>query len=392
MSEHRSPLGIFLACFLVSLSVNAYIIAPASIVPLLRDHFAISTASVGVSISAAVLGAVLVQLPGGFLMDRYDNRWLLVAALCLYVPVAAVGTATDSYAVFLVSRAVAGLGAGGLFVVSTNVVADVFAGRRQGFLTTLLLASAPVGYALSQFGGPPLGAGVGWAAPFLVGPLLAALGLVVFVLSRPAPIRSGDRITVRQFRLALGNRAVLLVSAAGFCSYLLYIFLNAWMPSYAAARLPMTLPQAGAVSALLPAMGVIARPAGGWLSDRLGSRRRAIVLASLAMALPVFVVLSRAVPVVLFAGAMLWVGFALQFGMGVYYVYVRELASPATTGTSLTLFTAISFLGTLSAPPLGGWLVETLSWGPTFAVHIGIGVVGLVLVLLAPRTAPTGRP
>lgn len=49
-------------------------LAPASIVPLLVEHFDISKAAAGLSISAAVVGSVAIQLPGGYLMDRYDNR------------------------------------------------------------------------------------------------------------------------------------------------------------------------------------------------------------------------------------------------------------------------------------------------------------------------------
>jgi nitrate/nitrite transporter NarK len=312
----------------------------------------------------------------------------VIAATALFVPVAAAGTLATSYEAFLLTRAVAGLAAGGLFVLGTNVVAEVFAGRRQGFVTTLFLASAPVGFAVSQIGGPALGTAFGWTVPFVVYPALAAAGCVLFVLSRPAAIRTGERISAAEFRIAVRNRSVLLVSLAGFCSYTLYIFLNSWMPTYAAEQLPMTLEQAGAVVALLPAVGVVARPTGGWLSDRLGHRRRVVVIASLLVALPAFLALSTAISVVLFAGVMLGVGFALQFGMGVYYVYVRELAAADTGATSLTVFTTVSFTGTLLAPSLGGWLVDVAAWQPAFLVHAGIGLLGVGLLVLTPDSEP----
>lgn len=372
----------------MSIGANAYMLAPASIVPLLVERFTISKTAAGLAISAAVLGSVVIQLPGGFLMDRYDNRRLMLAGTLVFAPVAVVGTFLPSYYAFLGTRVVAGLAAGGLFVLGANVVAEVFAGRRQGFLTTLFIASAPVGFALSQIGGPALGAAFGWGAPFVAYPLLAAVGYLLFRLSRPSAIRTGDRISPGEFRTALGNRSVLLVSLAGFCSYMLYIFLNSWMPTYAAEQLPVTLGQAGAVTALLPAVGIVARPTGGWLSDRLGHRRRVVVIASLAFALPAFFVISSAISVLLFAALMLAVGFSLQFGMGVYYVYARELAAPGAAGTSLTIFTTVSFLGTLLAPPVGGWLVEVISWGPTFLVHVGIGLFGIGLVVLTPDSKP----
>lgn len=388
MSDQRSPAGIFLGCFLLSVGANAYMLAPASIVPLLVEQFTISKVAAGLSISAAVLGSVLIQLPGGFLMDRYDNRRLLLAGTVVFAPVAVAGTLLDSYYGFLGTRVVAGLAAGGVFVLGANVVAEVFAGPRQGFVTTLFIASAPVGFALSQIGGPVLGATFGWGAPFIAYPAVSVAGYMLFRLSRPSAIRTGEPLSFGAFRLAFRNRSVLLVSLAGFCSYVLYIFLNSWMPTYAAEQLPVTLEQAGAVTALLPAVGIIARPAGGWVSDRIGYRRRAVIIGSLAVGLPAFVVITRAVSVLLFAGLMLAVGFALQFGMGVYYIYARELADSGAQATSLTIFTTVSFIGTLVAPPFGGWLIEALSWGPTFLVHVGIGVLGIGLLLLTPGSKP----
>ena len=388
MRSQISQVGIFVGCFLVSVGANAYMLAPASIIPLIVEEFTVDTASAGLAISAAVLGSVLIQLPGGFLMDRYDNRRLLTIGVSLFSGVAIAGTATTTYSVFLAGRAVAGLAAGGLFVLGTNIISRVFAGQRQGFITTLFVASAPTGFAISQFVGPVLATAYGWAAPFVAYPLVAVLGYLVFQLTRPAAIRTGEPISIQEFGRALRNRGVLLVSFTGFCSYMVYIFLNSWMPTYATEILPLTLQQAGAVTALLPAVGIVARPTGGWLSDRLGYRRRLIVVLSLLCALPGFVIISRAFSAALFAIVMLVVGFSLQFGMGVYYVYTRELATSETSGTSLTVFTTIAFAGTLISPTLGGWLISTVAWNGAFAVYVLIGLIGTGAVFLTRDSQP----
>lgn len=387
-ATQHSRAGIFAACFLASVGVNAYMIAPASIVPLLEDAFRIDKAGAGVAISAAVLGSVLVQIPFGFLMDRYDNRSLMTLGTAVFVPVAIVGSFADSYPLFLSSRAIAGIAGGAVFVLGANVVAQVFAGSRQGFVTTVFISSAPLGFAISQFGGPVLAESFGWTAVFVAYPLVSALGYLVFRLSRPTAIRTGERITLREFGHALRNRAVLLVSLSGFCSYVLYIFLNSWMPTYATERLPLTLGEAGAITALLPAVGMVARPVGGWLSDYVGYRRRLIVVCSLAFALPSLVVVARGVSTLLFTAVMLGVGFSLQFGMGVYYVYTRELAADGTGGTSLAVFTSIAFSGTLVSPTLGGWLIDAFSWETTFLLYGFIGLAGIAVLFLTTDSSP----
>jgi|AntDeeMetagen192_2_1112575.scaffolds.fasta_scaffold00432_11 predicted MFS family arabinose efflux permease len=389
MSDHRSRAGVFAACFLVSVGANAYMIAPASIVPLLEAAFEIDKASAGLAISAAVLGSVLIQLPFGYLMDHYDNRRLMTLGTVVFAPVAIAGSFAGAYPPFLVTRAVAGVAGGALFVLGTNVVAQVFSGPRQGFVTTVFIASAPLGFAISQFGGPIIASAFGWAAVFVAYPLLSVIGYLVFRLSRPTAIRSGDQITLGEFGHALRNRSVLLVSVSGFCSYLLYIFMNSWMPTYATERLPLSLGEAGAITALLPAVGMVARPVGGWLSDYVGYRRRLIVVCSLAFALPAFFVVSRTISTLLFSVIMLGVGFSLQFGMGVYYVYTRELATAGTGGTSLAVFTSIAFTGTLVSPTLGGWLIGAFSWETTFLLYACIGIAGIGVLFLTGDSSPT---
>lgn len=85
---------------------------------------------------------------------------------------------------------------------------------------------------------------------------------------------------------------------------------------------------------------------------------------------------------------MLSIGFSLQFRMDVYYVYARELAAPGAAATSLTIFTTVAFVGTLIAPPLVGWLIEFISWEPTFLLYVGIGLLGIRFVLLPPDSNP----
>lgn len=381
--------GVFTACFLASVAANGYFIAPASVLPLLIEEFAVTKTAAGLAISAAVLGSVIVQIPSGFLMDRYDNRRLLAAGIVVFVPASVVGVVAPSYPLFLASRFVAGVAAGVIFVLGTNIVGELFAGRRQGFVTTVFIASAPLGFALSQFGGPVVAGAASWKTSFLMYPLLATVGLAVLLLAWSSPIRTGERLTLSEFRRALGNRSVLAVSVSAFCSYMLYIFFNSWMPTYATEILPLTLAEAGAVTSLLPAVGIVARPVGGWLSDAIGHRRRPVVAASLLFALPGLFVVGLGISPLVFAATMLGVGFSIQFGAGVYYVYARELAGEKTRGTALALFTTLAFSGTLLSPTVGGWLIGTLSWSAAFAVYVGIGLAGVGVLSLTADSRPS---
>jgi MFS family permease len=77
MSRGRNLWVILASLLLLVVGTNAFVIAPSSITPLFVGTFNVSRTIVGDVVSAAFVGMIVVQIPGGYLIDRYDNRWLV---------------------------------------------------------------------------------------------------------------------------------------------------------------------------------------------------------------------------------------------------------------------------------------------------------------------------
>ncbi|MFC6989676.1 MFS transporter [Haloplanus sp. GCM10025708] len=225
------------------------------------------------------------------------------------------------------------------------------------------------------------------ADDLFVYPAVTLLGSVAFAVAVDSPIRNESAVSVRQFRETIKRPAVLRVSAASFCAFSLFLFLNSWMPAYATGRLGVDLAAAGAATALVPLSGVVARPGGGWLSDRLGGRRKIVILGAFVFTLPILVALTNIADAGAFAALLLGAGFFAQLGMGVFYVYVSELADAETAGTSLAVLTTFSVTGSLVTPALTGWLIEAFSWTAAFAYVIVLGVVGVAFIVTLPAAS-----
>lgn len=380
MIDERRPWFILVACILISVGTNAFMIAPASIVPLLVAEFGLGKAGAGTAISVAILGSVLVQLPSGPFLDRYDNRRLMLVAVATFVLMAFAAPFARTYPALLATRLVGGMTTGFIYTMSANIVGQVFPTARRGFATSAFVASGPGGFALAQLSAPTIATATGWPIVFVVYGLVAATGYAAFRATTPEPLRTGERLSPREFLRAVRNRPVLLVSLSSFCVYALYLFLNSWMPTYATEVLSISLAGAGAVTALVPATGILARPSGGLLSDYMGSRRRPVIAGSLLVATPLLFAVSQTRSPLVYGALLLLAGFVVQLGTGVAFTYAQELAHPGATGTSLTVFTALSFFGSFVSPIAGGWLIDTFSWAVAFAVFAGVGVAGIVSV------------
>jgi len=389
------PWSVLAAVFLLSIGVNAFVIAPSSITPLFVDQFGITTAAAGNIVSAPFVGQILTQIPGGYLLDRYDNRRFVAVAVLAYVAVILLIQSVGSFGLFLFLRVVGGVFVGLVFIASVNIIGQVFPTGRQALATGIYLASPPAAFAFAHATSPPIATAFGPVQVFLVHAGIAVVGLLLFLQSTAGPIRSPGTPTPAEYARALGNRSVVLVGLSMFAVYALYLFLNTWLPTYGLEVLSLPLSAAGVVTALVPLVGIVARPSGGWLSDRFGGRRRPVLGGGLAIGLVLLacIPLSGSLP-----GFLLLIGgaaFGVQLAPGVSYVLTRELAAPGTEGTSLTVLSTIAFAGSVIAPAAGGWLVTTYSWGVAFAAFAALGVLGIVVLVPVTETgtgSATGSP
>ena len=390
MTPRSRQWTVLLGCSLVSIGVNAYFLAPASVVPLIVSAYDVSRVGASSAISVAILGSVLVQLPSAFLLDRYDNRSLMIPGVGAFAAAVVAGAIAPQYPALLATRLLAGMAGGFVYTLGANVVGQVFPPDDQGLATGIFVTSGPVGFALAQATTPIFAGSTSLDAVFLFHVAVVAAGYLVFRLAATKPVRSRGRPTVRGVLRALGNRRVVLLSLSAFCANALYLFLNSWMPTYATEVLSISLAGAGVMTALVPLVGVVARPSGGLVSDYLG-RRRPVIVGSLLVALVSFLLIPRTDVATTYGVLLVAGGFAVQFAVGVYYVHAKELSAPDVEGTSLTVLVMISFTGSLSAPIVGGYLVETASWGFAFASFAAAGVAGIAFVALLYWTDSTDR-
>lgn len=385
VNERARTRTLLAGTFLLSAGANGFIIAPSAVSPLFVERFGVPTAAVGNAVSVTFVGLVLTQIPGGYLLDRFDNRAVVAPAAVAYVLIAVGSQWVDGFASLLALRVVGGVVVGLVFTGGANVVGEVVPADRQGVATGIYLTSPPASFAVAHVTGPVVGTAFGPLRVFLVHAAVAVVGLVLFLAAAREPIRGGSPPTVAEFVQALGDRSVLLVAVSACSSYALYLFLNSWLPTYGREVLSLSLGEAGVVTALVPLVGIVARSGGGWLSGYLGGRRRPVLAGALVLGAAALVLVPLTDAVFAFVVLAATAGFAVQLGSGVYYVLARELASVGTEGTSLTVLTTVVFVGSFSGPFLGGWLIASTSWTVTIIAFAGIGLAGTLALIPVPE-------
>jgi MFS transporter, DHA1 family, inner membrane transport protein len=336
-----------LGTFLVG--TNGFIIA--GLLPDIAEGLTTTPSGVGVSIT--VYAAVVAVLAPTFatLLARVPRAGLIAAGLVLV----AIGTALTAVAadlpVFVLGRALAGVG--GAAIVPTAVAAAALlvpANRRAWAIAIVML-----GLTLSTTIGSPVGTAVahvgGWRLPLAgVAVLAAASAVVVPLLVRGVPI--GPPLSVARRLSVLGEPRILFAllstvfTIAGFNAA--YIFSSTFTADATGGS--------GALFAVLLLLfgvgGVFGNQVAGRLTDRFGNRRVASIL------MPAHVVILVLMPFAepsfpALAGVFLIWGFA-AFGTGIPVQHSLASVDPDRATVAVSWYSPAVYVGIAIAPLIGG--------------------------------------
>jgi NNP family nitrate/nitrite transporter-like MFS transporter len=212
-----------------------------------------------------VLGSLL-RIPVGALTDRLGGRVMFPVVLVVSAIPAAVFGFVDGYAALIVVGFFLGI-AGSSFAVGVPFVAGWYPKERQGFALGVY-GMGNIGTAVAAFGAPAI---VDWLGREALGiaaaVLLLATALVFYRMAEDPPrgpavdygavLRSGWKL----WRLSL----LYFVTFGGF------VAMAVFLPKLLRDWFDISLTNAGLRAAGFTVVATLARPVGGFLSDRIGS-------------------------------------------------------------------------------------------------------------------------
>jgi NNP family nitrate/nitrite transporter-like MFS transporter len=345
------------------------------------------------AVSAALVSmpqvtATVIGIPVGIYLDRVESRGVVPAAAAVLL----VGSVGDWFAassgdvpLLIASRLFAGAGMFVLWVVSINVASSAVPPGRRATATSVIISGYPAGYALGQVGAPRVAGVVGWPGVFPVfGGAVVLLSLAFYVavghVSRFETSSTPPKLA--DCKRLFANRDVWTVVVVTVLGYSLYMVFNSWMPTYISRRYGVSLVESGAFVALFPAVGVLARPAGGWLSDTvLARRRRPVFAASFVGATVLAVAMFYSGTIAVLVAMLVLSGVFIQLQIGLMYQSAQEFVDPSAAGTVVSLASVAGWFGSFIAPVLVGELVTTAgTYAAVFVFAVCLGVSGTVTV------------
>jgi MFS family permease len=368
------------------------------ILPVLMASLSLTTARAGLLMSVYAVTGLILALPSGFIFQRAGARLTgLIAGVSIVIG-ASLGALSHDMNTLLVSRAIEGAGLCFMAVLAPAIIARTFAVNKHGAAMGIWSTWVPVGQVLMLLIAPALALAAGWQAVWWFGAVyavVATIAYLVFVAPARSPARRASPQADRPEPAAqlaahpevtsgavLRNRNIWLLAAAfGFFNLGVGAFAT-FLPTYLSTVRGLPLTQAALLAAISTIITIFSCPAGGLLSDRIGSRRRpfvvGLVLTGLLMPLAGSVALGPLIVVLVLLG--------LVTGLvptNIFSAAVEATGDVRKGGLAMAMIMLGQNAGMLLGPVIFGGLVETAGWSLAFASLALISLLGALAGWLA---------
>jgi MFS transporter, ACS family, D-galactonate transporter len=394
--EETSAAGMNRVLFLLGLSVLINYIDRSNLsiaAPLIKDELRISASQLGTLLSAFFYTYALLQIPAGWLVDRFDVKWVFAIGFFVWSTATAVTGLLHGFAALLVIRVVLGIGESIAIPAYGKIIGTQFHEHRRGFANSVVMAGLALGPAVGMLVGGNVVGRFGWRPFFLALGLLGLLWLVPWWAWMPpnthrahAPTasRTGIRDILRQ-RSAWGTCLCL------FCfNYCLY-FLVTWLPFYLVRGRNLSMNQMARAGGLVFLVAAVSSMLFGRLSDRwiAGGASPTVVRKSFMVAgqtgAGIFLVASALAPHPIFIWTLALAGMFNGIASSNFWAITQTLAGPRLVGRWMGVQNfAGNFAGAI-APSLTGFLLDKTGqfYWPFFitAAVTWIGALGWIFVV-----------
>ncbi len=303
------------------------------LVETLAKQFAVGKAAIVLSLTTTLAMRPVGALLFGLLADRFGRRRPLMANVIYFSLVELACGFAPNFTVFLILRALYGIGMGGQWGVGASLAMEAAPRRWRGLLSGVLQSGYPIGYLLAALAARVLLPVWGWRSLFFAG---ASPALIAFyVWSKVPESEAWQRVR----SLSIGGILRAVAENWKIAGYLVVLMIIMNCLSHGTQDLyPDFLKSAHgipaatvALVAMLYNVGAVAGGIGfGHFSERLGRRRAMLIALGLAVAvMPLWAFGARLASLAM--GAFLMQA-GVQGAWGIIPAHLNELAPDAARG------------------------------------------------------------
>ncbi|HEV3182621.1 MAG TPA: MFS transporter [Steroidobacteraceae bacterium] len=367
---------------------------------LIQDELGLSPRQLGVLFSAFFSTYSVLQIPVGWVAERYGAHRVLAAGLALWACATMLVGFAHSFTALLLLRLLLGIGESAGFPSAAKLLAVAVPVERLGIANGIVAAGYQFGPAVGAWCGGLIMVHYGWRAAFWVFGGLSLLWLLPWSRVRLPRETVGRRASDDPPLRAILRQPSLWGTALGlFSSNYVFFFVLTWLPYYVVRERGFSTAEMASLTGSAYVVSALSSVIAGWAIDRfVRSGHANLAYKSVMVAAHVGTV-----------GCMLCIAFGAPpwalVGIFVYqiltgaasagvYAMPQILAGPSASGRWVGIQNCCGTFAGVIAPALTGLMVEeTGHFAAAFVTAALVSVAGLVgWVWMVPKLAPIAWP
>ena len=355
------------------------------------EDLSLDESKLGLILSAFFLGYALMQIPGGWLADRFGSRRVIVTAVALWSVFTALSGLAWSLTSLILIRFLFGIGEGGYPSASTKAISDYFPEERRTKAQSTMMSSNAFGSALAPILCAPLLVLLGWRSVFLIVSFLGIIFIVWFLLvtrktANHTTAQNVHKPNKQEYSKLLQNSYLWKVLLVFFFLNITSWGLSSWMPSYLMQELGINLASVGLVSAIPVVFTTIGMIVSGRIIDKIGSKAKyGVITGILIMGVSLFLMTlsSSIVQVIIYQCiAFTFMSFILSF----IFTLPHRMMEPQVVGTAFGILNFGGQAAGIFSPTIMGALISASggSYDSAFYFLIVCCLIAAVIACLLP--------
>ncbi|PYT41724.1 MAG: MFS transporter, partial [Acidobacteria bacterium] len=240
--------------------------------PRFRETFHLTATQTAFLVAVPVLLGALLRIVTGMLADRFGGRATFSLLMVVVAVPACLVPLVPSYRILLYVAFFLGM-AGSSFAVGVGFVSRWFPPEKQGGALGIY-GLGNIGQSAAVFVGPVLAVVVGWQNIFRgMAALLVIWGIAFFLLARNSPKTVRPSGLGAMLQLLSRERLSWVLSLFYFLTFGGFVAFSIYLPVLLKDQFGLRPADAGFRTAGFVVLATLARPLGGWLSDKIGGAR-----------------------------------------------------------------------------------------------------------------------